>query len=438
MDEPSKVTAQGEVGMKDIDFDALLIGSIPGKYSVNKRFSDNVMDTIHSSEILSSSIRKIDVNKKETFIMRFRHLPKIAIIAIAIGALLIISTGVYAAYQLLWPKPQVTVSQPTISTNGREEVSLSFSQCGNTHLADRYELKRNATITADQIAGVVTAQCELQAIDSWAHQAFPNDTLQGDPSRGDSTKPYDSTRVMTSMATHVKTVDESSVTFIGLTNYGQAGEVTVSANKNTRYIIGGVDATADKITTTDPVVYITSNTIHIVPSSDCTKMHCNSSGTTTASMLVAVVKLSMPFADYDQFAWQSLTEKQNCMGNEQDTCLSGSIGSIDLYMNTTDSNDVGGVIKEIRGVITKIDMDSVTIQGSSGDSFTIKSTTDIVGDYNTKRASQYNNQTVKVGSSLIVRYYEKDTEHSRLITTNLFSMGLQLEMVGKADLPNAY
>jgi hypothetical protein len=424
--------------MKDIDFDALLIASIPGQYSVNIHFSDSVMDTIHSSEILSASIRKMNVNKKETFIMRFRKLPKIAIIAIAIGALLVISTGAYAAYQLLWPKPQVTVSQPTTSANGREEVSLSFSQCGDTHLADRYELKRNATITADQIAGVVTAQCELQAIDSWAHQVFPNDTLQGEPSREDPTKPYDSARVMTSMATHIKTADVSSVTFVGLTNYGQAGEITVSTNKDTRYIVDRAEATADKITASDPVVYITSNTVHVVPSSDCTKMHCNSSGTTTASTLVAVVKLSLPFEDYDQFAWQSLTEKQNCWGNEQDTCLSGSIGSIDLYMNTTNSNSVGGVIKEIQGVITKSDMDSVTIQGSSGDIFTIKSTTDIVGDYNTKRASQYNNQTVKVGSSLIVRYYEKKTDHNRVISTNLLSMGLRLEMVSKANLPNAY
>ena len=111
--------------------------------------------------------------------MKLKHLPKFAIIAIALGALLVCSTGVYAAYKLLWPKPHADVSEMTTSVSGRDEVSIPFSQCGDTTMAQRYELKKNATITPEQIADVVQAQCELQAITSWANATYRQDDRIG-------------------------------------------------------------------------------------------------------------------------------------------------------------------------------------------------------------------------------------------------------------------
>ena len=421
--------------MKDFRFDAQIIAARPVHYKTNQVFTDAVMDSVKHSEILSSSLRKMNVNKKETLFMKFKHLPRIAVIAIAIGALLVVSTGAYAAYQLLWPKPEVTVSEPTVSQNGRQEVSLSFAQCGDSRMADRYELKRNATITQDQIAGVVRAQCELQAIGTWAQATFPHDNKMPQTKAGVS---YDSVRVSVSMATHIKARGSDSITFTGLKKYGDQPDKTLPITGVTRYIADGRDVKQDAITENDPVVYITSDMTRMTPDADCNEKHCSISGSNFKQELIAVVKLSAPFENYDQFAWQSLTEKLVCMGNENDTCLSGMIGSIDLYENYGLSV-TNGTMKEIQGTIKSMSGNSFTVTGSSGTDFTFTMQRDIIGDYNANRSAGYNNQKVTIGSSLRVNYYESKDEHSKnLNATNVSTVGFLLEMVGKADRPNAY
>jgi len=431
MDESRKVTTEGEIIMKDSQFNALLAASKPDNYKSNTIFTDAVMSSIQTSEILSSQVRKTSVNKKETLFMKLRHLPKFAIVAIAIGVLALLSGTAYATYQLLWNEPKITVSEPTTSVSGRQEVNLSFAECGSDNLVSRYELKKKATITIEDVPNVLKAHCELDTIGTWAQNTYPHDTHM---TNFDPTKQSKSVRLNNSFATHIKASSESSITFEGLTKYMEEDK-TMTVTPDVKFIADGRYVKSSDISTTDSVMYITSQTSVITPNPGCTKQNCSSSGSLESETLLAVVKLKLPFKYYDQLAWQSLTERQTCAGNPNDTCLTGFSGAIDLYMGSPSTNSSESSYKEIQGVITSISGASVVIKSSSGTLFTINTPTDVIAAYNTNKAARYyNNQKVVVGSSLVVRYIQKQNENSKTISPKeLSSVQLQIELVGKSD-----
>ena len=367
--------------------------------------------------------------------IKIKRLPAFAVVAIALGSLLLLSGSAYAAYQLLWQKPQVTVSSPEKSVSGRDEVAISLEQCGDDSKATRYELKRNASITADQIKGVVEARCELDAIGTWAMSTFPNDRFGGPSER----KEHTTSMSNASMATTIKSMSADSVTFTGLTKYNQTDK-TLPVTPSVRYIVDGHDAKASDISTSDPIVYITTVVTRMTPQPGCNDQHCSMSGELVSETLQAIVKLSMPLENYDQFAWQSLTERTTCQGNPNDSCLTGFIGGIDLYMGSATIEMGKTEMKEIHGTITEMNGSSVVIKSSSGTLFTINTPSDVISKYNTTKASQYyNNQTVKVGSTLRVSYIESPNEHSKTLNSKtLMSVMFQTEAVGKSDIQTAY
>jgi len=419
--------------MKDIRFSALLAASRPDKHPLDRQFTDTVMASIQSPDILLLAVRRMDVTKKETFMSRIKRLPALAIIAIIIGSVALLSGSAYAAYQLLWATPEVHVSAPTTSASGRNVVSIDFKKCGDTAMASRYELKKNATITTDQIAGVVQAQCELNVISSWAMSEYPSSKLTRE-----NNKEHDSTRVNTSSVTHMSSRTPQAITFAGLPKYNGVDK-TLAISAKTIYIADGHQVTADQVSLSDPVLYITSVASHFVPNEGCTSERCSGAYIPVTETLQAVVKLSLPFENYDQFAWQSLTELATCQGNPNDTCLTGFAGAIDLYQGSGYA-DQSAQMKEIQGVVTALNGTSMTIKSSSGSLFTITTPTDIVAAYNTNKAAQYyNNQTVQVGSGIGVRYMERTDQHNKSISgKGIVSVQLQIEIVGKSDPVTAY
>ncbi len=424
--------------MKDSNFDALLLAAKPTKYSTNAAFTDTVMQKVQHSEILLSAVRKMDANKKETFIMKFKHLPRIAIVAIALGTLVIVSTGAYAAYQLLWLKPEASVSQPTTSQSGRKEVSLLFSQCGSKYVPERYELKRDATITADQIENVVKAQCELQAINEWAETTYGGKLSDG-TYRLDS-KSQASRHPWVSNATRIKSISSSSITFSGHKKYSTE-DTTLSVPQDIRYIANGTDVGLSQFKPDDVVVYIVHQGTRQTPKEECATDACREFGEYFGTHeLLAVVKLDRAFEDYDQFAWQSLTELSACQGNMNDLCLSGYSGSIDLYMNNKSPNFTDKMMtKEIQGVITELNGKSFKIKSSSGSTYTIDAPSDVISNFNNNQSANYNNQKIVVGNTLSVQYNEVENEHSKTIGADkLFWITVKLEMVKKGDAPKLY
>ena len=420
--------------MKDHLLDARLTAARPKNHKGDSAFTDKVMANIKSPEILSSAVRNMDVNKKETFIMKFKHLPKFAVVAIGLAVALALSGTAYATYQLLWPNPDASVSKPTTSTSGRTEVSLLFSSCGEAQAPERYELKRDASINKDQIEGVVKAQCELQAINEWAMKTYK----QGkDGGFGDArTTPVP----QVSAATHILTKTDASVTFAGQEKY-RTSATTLEVSKDVRYIANGMDVAPSNITSNDPVVYVTLSATKQTPKEDCTTDACREFGEYRGvQTLVAIVKLDKPFENYDQFAWQSLTERSVCIGNPNDLCLTGYSGSIDLYSNTQPRGLKKNMMtKEIQGVIAQINGATYTIKSSSGSLYTFTTPTDVVSTFNNHQSADYNNQKIQVGNTLSVSYVENENEHTKKIGVDtLFSVTIKLEVTRKGDAPKLY
>jgi hypothetical protein len=363
--------------------------------------------------------------------MKFKHLPRIAIVAIALGALVVVSTGAYAAYQLLWAKPEVHVIESKTSVSGRDEVLLSTSGCDTTS-STRYELKKGATIEADRISAVVQAHCELQAIENWAQQSYGDRAMADLNGLENNSKPVRQTIVVTSMATHLQMKQENSLTFAGLDKYGWPKN-TLKADKNVKYIVDGKNSTADEIKEGDPVVYVATGNISMTRNQNGSIDTDNNPERT----LVAVIKLSMPFEDYDQFAWQSLSERETCYGNPNDDCVAGG-ASIDLYMGGGNAGISGNTImKEIQGNVVGLNKYKTSIRSSSGTIFTVTTPTDVISDYNMNKAGRYyNNQKVILGSSISVQYAEDKNAQATEISASY--MRFQIELVSKGDPVKAY
>lgn len=423
--------------MKDNKLEAFIIASRDEKIRGNETFTNSVMKKISSTEIISPLVRTMSTNKKESFFMKLSHLPKFAIIAIALGSLVVLSGTTYAAYKLLWEKPEVTVSQPEKSASGRDAVSLLFSQCGKDDMPAKYELKKGATITPDRIAAIVSAQCELKAINEWAMTTY----AQGENGTFGDARTHEIP--MVSLARQIQAVGSDSITFAALQGYGYPEE-TFETSKDVRYIANGEVVKKSSFKPNDVVAYVSLSKTVQTPKDQCTTDACREFGEYRGvQRIVALVKLDKPLQDYDQRAWQSLTELSPCIGNPSDYCLGGYSGSIDVYrgdLQNSPSRPNGDIItKQIEGTVTDIRGATFTIKATSGTLFTINAPKDVIGDFNTNKSAAYNNERIANGSTLSIRYWESKDAHNKTISGNTIQkIDLKIEVVSKGDQIKPY
>jgi hypothetical protein len=399
------------------------------KDETNNAFVTSVMQKVTGHETLAAHLP--NAKRRHTK----RRLPAFAVIAIAVGIVALLSGTSYAAYKLLWQKPEVHNAAPiTKTTGGRSNVSLSLSGCDPKDIKTQYVVKHGATITDADVPMVVQAHCELDAIGTWAKSTFPYSSEETAPPIGQA---YDQTRLNTSMATHIASRDDKTIVFTGLTKYNEK-DTSFTPSDDVQFIADGHQVKASDISSDDPVVYVTGQKSHMVPSAGCNQQHCSYGGTSDAPILLAVVKLDLPFQYYDQLAWQSLAEVDTCQGNSQDTCLMGYIGGVDIYITNRIMQN-NETMKTIQGVVTTLTNSSATIKTSSGRIFTIN-TPGSFGTYNTTKAARYyNNQYVKVGSSLSVMYVEATGSQNLTIeSSQIIETQMMLEGIGKSDPVKAY
>ncbi len=112
--------------MKGVRLGAILAEARSKKYTSNHAFTDKVMDSLQPSAIFTKQMRRMNVNKKETFIMRFKHLPRMAAISLAFGALILLTGTTYAVVKTVENLTQVKVNQTGINASGREELNVNL------------------------------------------------------------------------------------------------------------------------------------------------------------------------------------------------------------------------------------------------------------------------------------------------------------------------
>lgn len=421
--------------MKDSRLNALLAASRPNTHVIRNLFTDTVMQKIDSSEILSSYVRRMNVNKKETFIMKLRHLPKLAILAIAIGAVVVLGGTTYALYKTLWEHPSVTVEEPTKNQFGRTQVLASFENCANQSAATTFEIKAGSTLDPSEIGKILQARCELEALREWAGTNKSPNSPSVEQRQTEGT--YTQTMRMTSpVASKVVSISPTSLSLIG-DEYNTPKDPLVMTDK-TEYIVDGHESTIDQIQPGDTVLYVNDITYDFVTKKTATGY--STSSTSAKNVTVThLVKVGLPFEYYGPGKQNQIAQREACMGNPQDSCV--QTAAVDLYENyptdqiLPDSNgEVPFDNREIQGIIIDHSGTTLKIQSSSGRIFTLKTPRDIVSNFNLNRSAGYNNVTVGKGDMLMVRYaVDKTSTSLELGPSEIRSVYLALSMIQKGD-----
>lgn len=420
--------------MKDVSLEGLLIEARSKNYAPRRTFTDNVMNSLQSSAIFAKQMRRMNVNKKETFTMKLRHLPKLAVLAIAIAALAIVGGTTYAVYKVLWEHPSVLVNEPTTNQFGRTQVIASFENCTNQSEETTFEIKRGSTLDASEIGKILQARCELEALRDWSGANKP--PRGPDPSIQQTEGTSSDTSVIVSpVASKVVSIDSTSLVLTG-DEYNTPKDPLV-LTPQTQYIVSNHEVRADEIHPGDTVLYVHDVTYDYVTKKTVTGY--NTSGHATKEVTTHVIKVDLPFEYYGPGKQNQIAKRESCMNNPQDSCV--QTAAIDLY------EDYSGGIKgfddpanstkeyrEIQGVITEHEGSTVKIKSSSGRTFTLTTPSDIITRFNQARSASYNGITVAPGDLLIVRYIVDKTDNGLILEgLQINSVQVALNMIQKGD-----
>ena len=395
--------------MKLTDFD--LATARPEDMRPDAQFTENVMKQIITKRTLLHAWKGI-----------VRRSPAMAALA---GAIVIgVAAGTVYAASYLWPQLDTSVSSPEPSASGR--MSVFATDCDTTSKGKRYEVKRTANLPGTEVATVVKAQCELDAISKWASQTYRN---QIEPGRPDHTPGKEITRVITfpiPAAYTVTSITESRLEMRDNTTDSNSFALT----PNTQYIVNAQYAKRTDISRGDLVAYVTRDTVTIKNSATCTEQSCSADIVSESSELVAVIKLQYPKSAYDNLF--ALAELIPCEDNPKDYCVTGG-SSVDLYANYIDQEGTEGILD---GVIQSYNASAIKLKTTSGRIVTVQTPHNIIDQFNAIRSSDYYGLTIKVGDTLNIRYLrakQATREPSTITASELRSINLVTEINSKAD-----
>jgi len=420
--------------MKDLRLNGLLIEARPKNHTFDQNFTDRVMDSVQPSAIFTKQIRKMNINKKETFIMKLRHLPKFAIFAFAIAALAITGGTTYAVYKVLWEHPSVTVNEPTTNQFGRTQVIASFENCTNKSAETTFEIKRGSTLDPSEIGKILQARCELDALRDWSgankSPKGPNPSIQQAEGTSSGTM-----TMVSSVASKVVSLDATSLTLTG-DEYNTPKE-PLALSSPTEYIADNHQVDKDQIKPGDTVLYVHNLSYEFVTKK--TDAGYNTSSHNTKDIVTHVVKVDLPFEYYGPGKQNQIAEREPCDNNPQDSCV--QTAAIDLYEDYSGGiqgfDDPANVTKEyrqIQGIITEHNGATVKIKSSSGRIFTITTPSDIISSFNQTRSAEYNGVTVAPGDLLMVRYIVDKTDDGLILKgSQINSVNVALNMIQKGD-----
>jgi hypothetical protein len=424
--------------MKDIRLSGVLAEARLKKYASNHVFTDKVMNSLQSSAIFTQQIRSMNVNKKETFIMKLKHLPKLAIVAIAIAALAVTGGTTYALYKVLWERPSVSVNESTTNQFGRTQVIASFENCANQSNETTYEIKRGSTLDPSEIGKILQARCEIEVLREWSGA---NEMPKGpDPSIREAEGTSSATSVMLSPgASKVVRLDATTLALDGDKNSTPEKPLTLSPE--TEFIVSNHQVEMDAIQKGDTVLYVKDHSYEFVTKK--TDTGYDTSTRNTGDVISHVIKVELPAEYYASEKQSQIAERKPCMNNTQDSCLQTS--AIVLYEDYSGSlkgfNDPNNAIKEyrdIQGIITEHNGATVKIKSSSGRIFTITTPTDIITEYNQNRGVN-RGITIAPGDLLMMHYIVNKTDDGLSPEgLEINSVYLALDKIQKGDPDQKY
>ncbi len=409
--------------MKDTVFDARLVAARPtGAGSEDSEFTDKVMARVRSAEIFSNAVRKTSVTKKETLFMKIRHLPKIAIAALAAGALLLVAGTTYAVVKTVSDLTQVKVNQSGTNEFGREQLTVEFDSCDEQKKeGTTYELKRGSDLSAEDGKKVLQAKCDIDVVTSWIR----NDRQSLEKMGGTD-------RALFRMVGSLNTAD----TVKGIQDKNLVLERRArTLPNNVRVVEGSKVVPLESVKPGDTVLYF-------IPA-----QYGDQYNTEETDGMV-IFKLSLP-AKYYSLDYQSYVNARSaCDGNPERICLqSNGINQTTLIVTS------GGGLpsmsdprsqKTIQGRVVSYDATSIKLDAGKGVIYIVQTPRNIVDQYNQDRVyglasfdsiyakTSPEDLKIKVGDSLSIYYLEAANESSlNLSWSQISTIGLMVERTVK-------
>ena len=397
--------------MKDVPLSGLIIEARSKKYASNRTFTDRVMDSVQPSAIFSKQIRSMNVNKKETFIMKLKHLPKLAIFAIAIGTLSLLTGTTYAVVKTVESLNQVKVNQTGTNTFGREELNVNLENCGGkTTDGKKFELTRGSGLGDEDAARTLQARCDVDAINNWilAHPQWS------------ASLPF---LAYSSEADTISSINNDSITL----KDGGVKKLT-----NDMVVVSGNDEVSkDTLKVGDSVI--------VFPDSSSQLM-------TKTPLPLSVFIVSQPTKYYSHDFQSYVNERGHCPNNPTRECLLN--GSRDYTSLTVAYGGAyydkviqkPGGTKNVQGKVLSYNDNEIKLDVGGGAVYTIHTQSNVIDTYNTTTVytlksfdsifANIEPEALKIykGDSLDVAYAEDSGQSSSDIPyANLFGMQLVVE-----------
>jgi hypothetical protein len=350
----------------------------------------------------------------------FHRSPVMATLMI-IAAIALISGTAYAV-SYLWPKLYPSISKPQQSTAGR--VSVIVTDCDKNDVSKRYELKKDAPVSADRINDIVKAQCELNTISDWSSKTYeaPHGESQPDNKPGSIQRHTTITPAM--FAVQLATIDRGVMTII---DSGSLRKYDVQLSSETKVIVDGQYAKLDSLLPDDVVAYVSKDTVTTRNQATCTDESCHADIISSSEQILAVIKLTYSFNVYRAISY--LNAIPVCSGNVVDDCPETS--SIDVYQSTVEAPT--NYWADIAGRIVSYDDQSIILATTSGRQFVVHTPWNLIATFNATKSSSYG-LSIATGDTLAVTYNQAsgDTRSTDIPWRKLQSIRLLLEANSKA------
>jgi hypothetical protein len=170
--------------MKNKSIQQLLLSSRPKGAHGNQAFVERTMQAVReagTAEAFNVALRYAERLPKRSLFMRYRHLPKYAMVLVAVAGILLVSGTAYAAIH--WLEPLVNITSSSIDKQeNKREYRVDVKNCGievggetvdNGHQV--FEVANDVKLSDAQIKKVIGDSCNYQQMLDTMNTRWPND-----------------------------------------------------------------------------------------------------------------------------------------------------------------------------------------------------------------------------------------------------------------------
>ena len=398
--------------MKDFDLEFRLMKASPTHTPVDAAFTERVMQSIVSTSLRNA----IKEPKQKSLLFRLRHLPKFAVVVLAIAALFTLSGVTYAIVETIKQANQnVKVEKSGINSHGREELNVAFDNCAQLKKdGTTYELKKDSGLSAEDGAKVLQAQCERDNIAAWAEK---------DPALSSTTSEAGINFVsidirMSGLVGTFRGLSDAGIAIHSTTAFTLSEQDrTLPFPKDTRVIEWGKAVDPKTLKPGDTILYFAPREPGHKPSD--------------ISKNVVVFKLSLDAKYYSLDMESYIRARQPCENNPSVTCLVSNHTNMVYLQVTRGGASVGQdrvqYVKTIQGKVLSWNDNEIKVDAGNGAIYTFHTDRNVIDTYN--KVTVYglaaydsiyaktdpNALKIGVGDTLEIGYEEDSSQSGRVI-----------------------